>query len=76
MGRIGPLVIVPDWGICACVLVDGAVSHLSGRVVKCLVVSLALSMGSNILGTLSVNVQGCIPLLVENWCGVHCTVSC
>ena len=54
---------------------DGAGSYLSegqfmsGRVFLCLLVGMAL-------GSLFVNVQGCVPVLLKDMCGVSCTGIC
>ena len=63
-------------GTSACVLVNKAESCLSGgqyHVWLCVLVCLYLIM---ILGSLSANVSGCVPVLLVVWHRVSSTVAC
>ena len=64
-------------GACVCVMVCGTVSFLS---LECNEVSSSEFWGvywfSMALGSLSFNVQGCVPVWLENYHGVSCIGYC
>ena len=63
-------------GICACVLVDEAGSCLSGGQATSCGVFWGVCDLSMILGSLSANGWGCVPVLLVVWHRVSSTVAC